>query len=91
MISLRSILLIILILIIWRLGQAWYKRFVKNYQQNKNQSPPLTNIKPGTMLRCDYCGLYLPENEALREGNKVYCSHAHQQLANNSKKTTNNN
>lgn len=81
MISLRSLLVIILIIIIWRLGQAWYKRFVKN-QQPKNQSSPLTQIKSETMLRCDYCGVYLPAHEAVREGNKVYCCHAHKRMMN---------
>jgi uncharacterized protein len=31
----------------------------------------------GSMVRCARCGVHVPENEALRSGNKHYCSSAH--------------
>ncbi len=43
--------------------------------------------KPGKpvqtkMLKCDECGLHIPEHEAIRQGNHVFCSleHARQRL-----------
>jgi hypothetical protein len=33
------------------------------------------------MVRCDYCGLYFPEQEALHVGNARYCCEAHERAA----------
>ena len=79
MISIRSILLI---LFIWFL--LWFgRRYIQKLKQNQYNEP---NIKPKTatgeqsktMVRCDYCGIYLPEEEALSSGkNHYYCCEAH--------------
>ncbi|MFP4160722.1 MAG: PP0621 family protein [Ectothiorhodospira sp.] len=33
------------------------------------------------MVRCDYCGLHVPEEEAVHDGNRAYCSADHHRLA----------
>lgn len=33
-----------------------------------------------TMVRCDRCGLNVPQSEALGQGGKWYCSDAHRRL-----------
>jgi len=34
------------------------------------------------MVKCLHCGLYIPENEAIKQGDKVFCSleHARQEI-----------
>lgn len=32
------------------------------------------------MLACDYCGLHVPENEAIVDGSHSYCCAQHQKL-----------
>lgn len=29
------------------------------------------------MLRCDHCSVYIPESEAIRRGDGVFCCHEH--------------
>ena len=33
------------------------------------------------LSRCDYCGLHVPAEEAVREGDRTYCSEAHRRAA----------
>ena len=33
--------------------------------------------KSAHMVKCTYCGVYVPESEALSSGNHFYCSGAH--------------
>jgi uncharacterized protein len=42
-----------------------------------NRPPNRDNALP--MVRCAQCGLHLPDNRALRQGNLWYCSQAHLQ------------
>ncbi len=41
-----------------------------------------TKNKKTQMLKCDECGLHIPEHEAIKQGNLVFCSleHARQRL-----------
>jgi uncharacterized protein len=32
---------------------------------------------PGEMVQCSHCGVYLPEQEAIRDGKQFYCSQQH--------------
>ncbi|MCG5515057.1 MULTISPECIES: PP0621 family protein [Ectothiorhodospira] len=38
-------------------------------------------VSSGHMLRCEYCGLHVPENEAVKEGPRAFCSNDHRDLA----------
>jgi uncharacterized protein len=31
----------------------------------------------GEMVRCSYCGVYVPRNEAVQKGNHYFCSQEH--------------
>ena len=37
-------------------------------------------VKGEEMVRCDHCGLNVPESEALRDAGRWYCSDAHRRL-----------
>lgn len=53
---------------IWRQWQAW--------QASRRQPPPPPD-KPPLMVRCTRCGVHLPEQQALREADRWYCSTDH--------------
>lgn len=77
----RIILLVLLIWILWRLGQRWwYKNLAKSEQDNTtNQQSKLQKL--GTMVRCDHCTLYVPENEAVCSDKAYYCCEEHKLAA----------
>lgn len=41
-----------------------------------------TNKQNNKMVKCQYCGLHIPESEAIRKGDTIFCSleHAKQEL-----------
>ena len=39
--------------------------------------PPTNLPPPADMLRCDYCGVFVPRTEAITAHPKVYCTHEH--------------
>jgi uncharacterized protein len=43
-------------------------------------APPGGPKLPDAMLACAHCGLHLPATDALRDGDKAYCSDAHRRL-----------
>ncbi len=71
--AIRLILLILLIWILWWFVRRWFQ----NFQQNQKKTSTIQ--QHGMMVQCDYCGLYLPEKEALHSGNAHYCCEAHEQ------------
>lgn len=38
---------------------------------------PQRPSRSGTMVRCAFCGLHVPEQEALRSDDKYFCSNNH--------------
>jgi uncharacterized protein len=77
---LRFLLLILIIWILWHLFQRKKPQLPLQTPNHPStsQHPPITD---GTMVRCDYCGLHLPENEARRYGEVWYCCETHQHVA----------
>ena len=65
--------LIIILLAIWLLGKLlkWHRSSAQ-----PRESPPVAN-----MVRCEYCGLFLPDTEALNSDQHFYCSEEHKSLA----------
>jgi uncharacterized protein len=59
--------LIIIVLIVW-LGISLWKQFRKKPDNNIPQ--PSTS----KMLSCSVCKTHIPENEAILQNGKVYCS-----------------
>jgi len=78
--AIRVLLLILLGWILWRLSQRWYYDR-KVTKENNTHLPPSSTPKHDEMVRCDYCGLYLPLNEAIHSGEDRYCCEAHQHAA----------
>ncbi|MCP4702931.1 MAG: hypothetical protein GY862_39625 [Gammaproteobacteria bacterium] len=73
--------LITILLVLW-LGWLLFRYFRTHLPQRRRRRPR-QNAKGGvvTMCRCDYCGLHVPKQEAIYDGNATYCCLAHQQAA----------
>lgn len=65
---LRLILLVVIAVLIYRMLRNWQARRAARGAKPADQ---------GKMLACDHCGLYFPEQDAVREGARVFCSEAH--------------
>lgn len=66
---LRLILLIVLAALLYRLVRRWL-----------DQKAARQRLRPqdkGRMLACAHCGVYFPEQDAVRDGELVYCCSAH--------------
>jgi uncharacterized protein len=64
--------LIILAIIVW-LGLRIYKA----YQHSLPRREEKRKIEAENMVACSTCGVHIPLNEALRQGNQYYCSKEH--------------
>jgi uncharacterized protein len=51
-------------------------RIIRRTLQNKRDPSPPSSV-PADMLRCDYCGIFVPRSEAVTTGGRSYCSGAH--------------
>lgn len=66
---LRLLLLIVLALLVYRLARRWLDRKAALRRTQAEDK--------GRMLACAHCGIYFPEQDAVRDGGQVYCSTAH--------------
>lgn len=66
---LRLILLIILAALLYRLVRRWLRQRADARHDRVSDQ--------GRMLACAHCGTYIPEQDALRVGDKAYCCAAH--------------
>lgn len=66
---LRLILLFVLGALLYRLWKRWR-------EQQAARRPAATHDQ-GRMLACAHCGVYFPEQDAVRDGEQVYCCAAH--------------
>ena len=48
---------------------------LRNYRRSLDAEPPTT--KNGNMVRCERCGIFVPENESLVINGKHYCCDEH--------------
>ncbi len=69
---LRLAILVLLVWLGWRMVRRWLAA----------ATPPATSKRTGSqkverMVRCRYCDLHLPEQEALHDGRDWYCNEAH--------------
>ena len=51
-------------------------RLVKHALAGRRPPPPASPM-PADMLRCDYCGVYVPRTEAITARTKAYCTGEH--------------
>lgn len=65
----RLILLILLAALLYRVLRRWLDAKAARKQSVARDE--------GRMLVCAHCGVYFPEQDAVRAGGQVYCSEAH--------------
>lgn len=63
--------LLLIALFIW-LAVVLVRRYLNRASRVRQQPSRI-----GTMVRCDVCGLHVPEIEALKKHDKYYCSVQH--------------
>lgn len=68
----RLILIGIIIWLVWR-GVAGNRERTAVKRQTRPQV--------GQMVRCEYCGLFLPADEAYHDGSRTFCCEAHRRHA----------
>jgi uncharacterized protein len=51
--------------------------FKRALNRHRSESPPPTPPASADMLRCDYCGMFVPRSDAIVGKGKAYCSGAH--------------
>jgi uncharacterized protein len=69
----RILLLLAVVIVIALLHRRWQS--FKNQIRQGNR-----HIDAQKMVRCDYCGLHIPEQEILHVGGQNYCSQEHRAL-----------
>lgn len=56
-------------------------RLVKRSLLKDDRPSPPAAAPPADMLRCDYCGVFVPRGEAVMARGKPYCSAGHADAA----------
>jgi len=65
--------LIIIALAVWIAYRIW-----QNFKTKAKQIPPKNSQQAiSDVVACQVCDMHIPENEAFRKGDKVYCSQQH--------------
>ncbi|MDH5735048.1 MAG: PP0621 family protein, partial [Gammaproteobacteria bacterium] len=64
-----------LFILIAIIAAAWIIKSLLNKPRPDSKHPPLSK----NMLQCEHCKTYLPEDEAIRVNNKVFCNQQHLQ------------
>ena len=50
---------------------------IRNARDKKRASDQRPKDRVENMVECAHCGLHLPENEAIRDGEQFFCSKQH--------------
>ncbi|MGH8245119.1 MAG: PP0621 family protein [Gammaproteobacteria bacterium] len=66
---------ILLLLIAFVAGMLW--RFAAGRRSSRGQESGSTKAR---MLKCDYCQVYVPESDTVRDDDHIYCCRPHQLL-----------
>lgn len=67
-----------LLLLIFAVVAVWW--LVKGFRR-KEAAKDAPEAAPEQMVTCSHCGLYLPQNEAIAEGDKFFCCAEHRRRA----------
>ena len=65
----RVIILVAIIWLVYRLIKQWRAQ-THSLKKNKQE-------KIETVVKCDQCGIHIPENEAIADNTGTFCSKAH--------------
>jgi uncharacterized protein len=68
----KLLTLILVIVAVWSLAKGLRRKDTARYAPE---------AAPEQMVNCDYCGLYLPQSEALTEADKFFCCAEHRRRA----------
>jgi len=72
-----QLLRIIIILIgVWLVLQI-----IKRALGSRRAPPPANQTSIAKMVACAYCGIHVPETEAIHDGKKMYCCEEHRRKA----------
>lgn len=71
---LRTLVLIIAVALVVIIVKRWLT------QASGQRSPRPRPERPQRMVRCQHCGLHVPEGEAIADGGRFYCSEEHRRL-----------
>lgn len=72
-------------IIILGLVIGFVMKLIKKFQQNrleqetKNSARSENNMTSKKTIRCDQCGVYIPVDETIRDGENNFCSPEHQE------------
>ncbi|MBE0625659.1 MAG: hypothetical protein IH606_12695 [Burkholderiales bacterium] len=66
------------LLLIFVIVAAWW--LAKGFRR-KDAAGDAPAAAPEQMVNCAHCGVYLPQSEAIREGDRFYCCNEHRRLA----------
>ncbi|EIJ34284.1 PP0621 family protein [Thiothrix nivea] len=72
----RILFILVLLAVGFLLLKSWQRRQALKHD-NKQTSGKIT--KNTRMVRCLHCGLHIPEDEAISQGGKHFCSLEHAQ------------
>lgn len=76
----KFLLLILAIVAVWWLARGWRsKGAARDAREDVPQDVP--QAAPEKMVNCSRCGLYLPQHEAIADGDKYFCSAEHRRQA----------
>lgn len=67
----------LLFVVIVLLTYLFIKKLLRDYQLGRQ----IKKADPKRMVRCRYCQIFLPENEALSEKGDSFCCREHRELA----------
>ena len=68
----KFLLLILVVLAVWWLSKGF---------RRKDAAKDAPEAAPEQMVNCSHCGLYLPQSEAIAEGDKFFCCAEHRRRA----------
>ena len=67
-----------LLLLIFAIAALWW--LAKGFRR-KDGAAGAPEAAPEQMVHCEHCGIYLPQSEAIREGERFFCCAEHRRLA----------
>jgi uncharacterized protein len=69
-------------LVVFALAVYWLikRSRARDAEKDTTERPPVAPPAEA-MVRCAHCGVHLPRTEAVEDGERLYCSEQHRQLA----------
>ena len=72
----RVTLYLLSAVILWQMGKRFFRSMTSSVEEEQQPvSPPFQ--KHGMMVKCAYCGLHIPKQEALDQDEVFFCCEEH--------------